>query len=88
MGFQVFVDGFFGLCFFVPTLISSLQPRRFATAHNCHVTLVIHPRKESEESLSANSIFGGAKATQEADNVILIQAGNQFASPKTFIYIV
>lgn len=48
--------------------------RRFATAHNCHVTLVIHPRKETEEILTTNSIFGGAKATQEADNVLLLQA--------------
>jgi len=47
--------------------------RKFATSHNCHVTLVIHPRKEDEELLTANSIFGGAKATQEADNVLLLQ---------------
>ncbi len=47
--------------------------RKFATAHNVHVTLVIHPRKEDEVRLSANSIFGGAKATQEADNVVLLQ---------------
>ena len=37
------------------------------------MTLVIHPRKEDEAMLTANSIFGGAKATQEADNVILLQ---------------
>ena len=49
------------------------QFRKFATVHNVHVTLVIHPRKEDEEILTANSIFGGAKATQEADNVILLQ---------------
>ena len=47
--------------------------RKFATSHNCHVTLVIHPRKEDEDLLTANSIFGGAKATQEADNVLLLQ---------------
>ena len=34
---------------------------------------MIHPRKEAEDRLSANSIFGGAKATQEADNVLLLQ---------------
>lgn len=49
------------------------QFRKFATLHNVHVTLVIHPRKEDDERLTANSIFGGAKATQEADNVILLQ---------------
>merc|ERR1712098_665589 len=43
------------------------------TLHNVHVTLVIHPRKDSEEKLSIHSIFGGGKATQEADNVILLQ---------------
>lgn len=48
--------------------------RNFATTANCHVTLVIHPRKERDaEMLSLNSVFGGAKATQEADNVLLIQ---------------
>ncbi|XP_072154968.1 mitochondrial DNA helicase isoform X2 [Bemisia tabaci] len=48
--------------------------RSFATKRNCHVTLVIHPRKEREgEQLSANSIFGSAKASQEADNVFIIQ---------------
>jgi len=47
--------------------------RQFATAHNCHVTLVIHPRKENEDVLTTNSISGGAKATQEADNVLLLQ---------------
>lgn len=48
--------------------------RTFATRKNCHVTLVIHPRKErDDEDLTTSSIFGGAKATQEADNVLIIQ---------------
>lgn len=48
--------------------------RNFATIYNCHVTLVIHPRKERQgEHLSLNSVFGGAKATQEADNVFMLQ---------------
>ncbi|XP_022902467.2 mitochondrial DNA helicase [Onthophagus taurus] len=48
--------------------------RNFATKKNCHVTLVIHPRKEKvSEDLTTSSIFGGAKATQEADNVLIIQ---------------
>ncbi|XP_071447196.1 mitochondrial DNA helicase [Hetaerina americana] len=48
--------------------------RRFATAADCHVTLVIHPRKEREsEDLTSNSIFGGVKASQEADNILIIQ---------------
>lgn len=68
--------------------------RTFATRRNCHVTLVIHPRKvvfvliplvrlllwhtiilqeKSDEDLTTNSIFGSAKATQEADNVLIIQ---------------
>jgi len=39
-----------------------------------HVTLVIHPRKENESSsLGMQSVFGSAKATQEADNVIILQ---------------
>lgn len=48
--------------------------RTFATRKNCHVTLVIHPRKErDDEDLTTSSIFGGAKASQEADNVFIIQ---------------
>ncbi|KAG8183233.1 hypothetical protein JTE90_014408 [Oedothorax gibbosus] len=48
--------------------------REFASRWNCHVTLVIHPRKEPEFSeLSNTSISGTAKATQEADNIILLQ---------------
>ena len=35
---------------------------------------MIHPRKErNDEDLSVSSIFGSAKATQEADNVLIIQ---------------
>ncbi|KAK7088065.1 hypothetical protein V1264_022035 [Littorina saxatilis] len=48
--------------------------RKFATNMNCHVTLVIHPRKEKDsEDLTTASVFGGAKATQEADNVLILQ---------------
>jgi len=48
--------------------------RKFATTHNVHVSLVVHPRKEDEGiKLGINSIFGSAKATQEADNVLILQ---------------
>nr|CCA20483.1 twinkle protein putative [Albugo laibachii Nc14] len=48
--------------------------RRFATQKNVHITLVIHPRKEAEgQDLSLSSVFGTAKATQEADNVLILQ---------------
>ncbi|KYQ94381.1 T7-like mitochondrial DNA helicase [Tieghemostelium lacteum] len=48
--------------------------RKFATQKNVHITVVIHPRKqETESTLSINDIFGTAKATQEADNVIIFQ---------------
>jgi twinkle protein len=48
--------------------------RAFATKHDVHVTLVIHPRKEEDNvQLSLSSVFGGAKATQEADTVIILQ---------------
>jgi hypothetical protein len=37
---------------------------------------VIHPRKELDGvRLGLSSVFGGAKATQEADNVIIVQLG-------------
>eukprot|EP01134_Creolimax_fragrantissima_P003768 CFRG3768T1 len=48
--------------------------RRFATEKNVHVTLVIHPRKErDDEALQIASIGGTAKASQEADNVLVLQ---------------
>eukprot|EP00794_Sanderia_malayensis_P018240 gene18240-20059_t len=48
--------------------------RDFASSKNVHVTLVIHPRKENQDSeLQTASIFGTAKASQEADNIIILQ---------------
>ena len=47
--------------------------RKFATEKNIHLTLVIHPRK-TDEALKISSIFGTAKASQEADNIYIIQA--------------
>lgn len=36
--------------------------------------MIIHPRKErTDEELTTSSIFGSAKASQEADNVLIIQ---------------
>ncbi|KAL1917365.1 uncharacterized protein VTP21DRAFT_5021 [Calcarisporiella thermophila] len=51
--------------------------RQFATQQNVHVTLVVHPRKDENPALSVNSIFGSAKVTQEADNVVVIQQGEK-----------
>ncbi|KAL0097440.1 mitochondrial helicase twinkle [Phycomyces blakesleeanus] len=47
--------------------------RRFATQQDVHITLVVHPRKDIGEQLDINSVFGSAKVTQEADNVVIIQ---------------
>ena len=48
--------------------------RSFATNKNVHITLVIHPRKELDDTpLGLASVSGTAKATQEADNVIVLQ---------------
>ncbi|XP_069756222.1 twinkle mtDNA helicase isoform X2 [Narcine bancroftii] len=48
--------------------------RKFATDNSCHVTLVIHPRKqEDDKELQTASIFGTAKASQEADNILILQ---------------
>jgi len=50
--------------------------RKFATTRNIHITLIIHPRKEEDgTTLSTSSVFGTAKATQEADNVLIVQKG-------------
>eukprot|EP01035_Chromulina_nebulosa_P018279 gene18279-23956_t len=51
--------------------------RKFATDKNVNVILVIHPRKEIDNiDLSIASISGTAKATQEADMVLLLQKHN------------
>lgn len=50
--------------------------RKFATENNVHIILVIHPRKEADNvNLGLSSIFGSAKSTQEADNVLILQHG-------------
>mmetsp|Transcript_1318 Transcript_1318/g.3115 ORF Transcript_1318/g.3115 Transcript_1318/m.3115 type:complete len:187 (+) Transcript_1318:179-739(+) len=49
--------------------------RKFATQHNVRVTLVVHPRKEEVGSkLGISSFYGSAKATQEADTVLIFQS--------------
>lgn len=53
--------------------------RKMATTHNVHITLVIHPRKgEDGADLTVSSIFGTAKSTQEADNVIILQQRDKY----------
>uniref|UniRef100_A0A8C3TYG6 SF4 helicase domain-containing protein n=1 Tax=Catharus ustulatus TaxID=91951 RepID=A0A8C3TYG6_CATUS len=38
--------------------------RKFATDNTCHITLIIHPRKEDDEKeLQTASIFGSAKVS-------------------------
>nr|XP_046232459.1 twinkle protein, mitochondrial [Scatophagus argus] len=56
--------------------------RKFATNSSCHVTLIIHPRKEEDDrELQTASIFGSAKASQEADNVLILQEKKLVTSP-------
>ena len=48
--------------------------RKFATDRNVHITLVMHPRKQMDNSrLDLSSVYGSAKATQEADLVLILQ---------------
>ncbi|KAJ2778743.1 hypothetical protein GGI15_004080, partial [Coemansia interrupta] len=56
--------------------------RQFATDENVHITVVAHLRKDSHQGGSQgsssgdadiNSVFGSAKVTQEADNVVILQ---------------
>jgi twinkle protein len=59
--------------------------RKFATEKNVHVTLVVHPRKEDEGArLGMSSIYGSAKATQEADTVLILQTD---ANKRKFIEV-
>ena len=49
--------------------------RKFATAKNVHLTLVVHPKKVDEkERLGMADFYGSAKATQEADTVLILQS--------------
>lgn len=51
--------------------------RMFASEKNIHITLVAHPRKvDDDKPIQISSIFGSAKATQESDNVIILQDNN------------
>ena len=62
--------------------------RKFATDRNVHVTLVVHPRKEDEASkLSMSSIYGSAKATQEADTVMILQSDNSAGRHRKYIEV-
>ncbi|KAJ1810337.1 hypothetical protein LPJ75_004233, partial [Coemansia sp. RSA 2598] len=66
--------------------------RQFATEENVHITVVAHLRKDSYQSSSSssgdadiNSIFGSAKVTQEADNVVILQRyGNSQSKVRCF----
>ena len=64
-----FDDSFFAQNFAVAKF------RHFASSKNVHVTVIMHPRKEDEgKPLQTSSIFGTAKATQESDNVMILQS--------------
>lgn len=48
--------------------------RKLATDLDVHVCLVVHPKKVDDDTqLTAGSIFGSAKISQEADNVMILQ---------------
>lgn len=48
--------------------------RDLCNAYPIHLMLVVHPRKEMDDTpLGLASVSGTAKATQEADNVIILQ---------------
>lgn len=48
--------------------------RKFATNSSCHVTLIIHPRKEEDDrELQTASIFGSAKVRQRKVQFSLVE---------------
>ena len=52
--------------------------RRCASDLNINITVVVHPRKENDGgALQTASIYGSAKASQEADNVLILQRSDQ-----------
>lgn len=53
--------------------------RNFATEKNVHVSMVIHPKKVDDDcDLNISSVFGSAKATQEADNIFVLQNRHKY----------
>lgn len=53
--------------------------RDISIKYNVHVVIVIHPRKtEDNDDIGIHSIYGTSKATQEADNIWLIQNRDGF----------
>lgn len=51
--------------------------RKFATEKNVNIILVVHPRKQDDDALlGLSSIGGSAKASQEADLVLLLQVSS------------
>lgn len=48
--------------------------RSFATEKDVNIILVIHPKKDDDKNaLGISSVFGTAKATQEADAILILQ---------------
>lgn len=53
--------------------------REISIKFNVHIAIVIHPRKtEDGEDIGIHSIYGTSKATQEADNIWIIQNRDGF----------
>lgn len=53
--------------------------RDISIKYNVHVVIVIHPRKtEDNDDIGIHSIYGTSKATQEADNIWVIQNRENF----------
>ena len=66
-----------------------VELRRFATECNVHVSLVCHPRKhDAGWPLQLDSIYGGVRLTQEADNVVLLQRYKQNGELRNYIDLV
>ncbi|CAH8520235.1 unnamed protein product [Schistosoma margrebowiei] len=63
--------------------------RAFATEKGTHVTIVAHPRKEEiGRLLSINSLYGGGKISQEADNIMFLQVDSSTSIPKKYLQVV
>ncbi|CAH8495729.1 unnamed protein product [Heterobilharzia americana] len=63
--------------------------RSFATENGAHITIVAHPRKEEiGRLLTINSLYGGGKISQEADNVMFIQEDSKTSIPKKYLQVV
>merc|ERR1712071_195699 len=66
-----------------------VELRKFASENNVHVSLVCHPRKvNGDYPIHIDSLYGGVRLTQEADNVFILQKYKQGGVFQNYLEVV